>query len=177
MDTLHHLMTGLAAAMSLQNLLFALIGCILGTLIGVLPGIGPAAGTAILIPLTFKLDPTGAIIMLAASTTAPCTAAPSPRCWSTCPARRPPRHLHRRLPDGASRAAPAPALGIAALGSFIGGMVATIVPVVVAPPLAALALIRSAGVLRADAGRACAWSSASPAARCCRPCSWRCSGC
>ena len=66
--------------MSLQNLTFALIGCVLGTLIGVLPGLGPAAGTAILIPLTFKLDPTGALIMLRPSTTAPCTAAPSPRC-------------------------------------------------------------------------------------------------
>ena len=41
MDTLQHLMTGLAAAMSLQNLAFALIGCTLGTLIGVLPGLGP----------------------------------------------------------------------------------------------------------------------------------------
>ena len=74
-------MTGLAAAMSLQNLAFALIGCVLGTLIGVLPGLGPAAGTAILIPLTFKLDPTGAHHhAVARSTTAPCTAAPSPRC-------------------------------------------------------------------------------------------------
>ncbi len=53
MDTFQHLMTGLAAAMSLQNLGFALIGCVLGTLIGVLPGLGPTAGTAILIPLTF----------------------------------------------------------------------------------------------------------------------------
>ena len=66
MDTLQHLMVGLTAALSLQNLTFALIGCVLGTLIGVLPGLGPAAGTAILIPLTFKLDPTGALIMLSA---------------------------------------------------------------------------------------------------------------
>ena len=66
MDTLQYLLTGLAAAMSLQNLGFALIGCVLGTLIGVLPGLGPTAGTAILIPLTFQLDPTGAIIMLSA---------------------------------------------------------------------------------------------------------------
>ena len=53
MDTLQHLMAGLTAALSLQNLAFAFIGCVLGTLIGVLPGLGPAAGTAILIPLTF----------------------------------------------------------------------------------------------------------------------------
>ena len=66
MDTFQHLAAGLAAATSLQNLGFALIGCFLGTLIGVLPGLGPAAGTAILIPLTFALDPIGALIMLSA---------------------------------------------------------------------------------------------------------------
>jgi putative tricarboxylic transport membrane protein len=66
METLDHLLAGFVAAMSVQNLLFALAGCVLGTLVGVLPGVGPAAGTAILIPLTFKLDPAGAIIMLSA---------------------------------------------------------------------------------------------------------------
>src|SRR5262245_28167554 len=66
METAQHLASGLAAAMSLQSLAFAFIGCVLGTLIGVLPGLGPAAGTAILIPLTFKLDPVGALIMLSA---------------------------------------------------------------------------------------------------------------
>jgi len=65
-DTFQHLLAGLTAATSLQNLSFALIGCFLGTLIGVLPGLGPAAGTAILIPLTFTLDPIGALIMLSA---------------------------------------------------------------------------------------------------------------
>jgi putative tricarboxylic transport membrane protein len=65
-DTFQHLLAGLTAATSLQNLGFALIGCFLGTLIGVLPGLGPAAGTAILIPLTFTLDPIGALIMLSA---------------------------------------------------------------------------------------------------------------
>src|ERR1041385_8375364 len=66
MDSLGHLLSGFAAALSWQYLLYALAGCTLGTLIGVLPGLGPAAGTAILIPLTFSLDPTGAIIMLSA---------------------------------------------------------------------------------------------------------------
>src|SRR5262249_58164679 len=66
METCDHLVSGVVAALSLQNLAFALIGCTLGNLIGVLPGLGPAAGTAILIPLTFKLDPTGALIMLSA---------------------------------------------------------------------------------------------------------------
>ncbi|TAJ40207.1 MAG: tripartite tricarboxylate transporter permease, partial [Reyranella sp.] len=66
MESLHHLLAGFAAALSFKYLLFALAGCVLGTLIGVLPGLGPAAGTAILIPLTFNLDATGAIIMLCA---------------------------------------------------------------------------------------------------------------
>src|SRR5262245_66610580 len=66
MEGLAFLWSGFAAALTPANLLFALTGCVLGTLIGVLPGLGPAAGTAILIPLTFALDATGAIIMLAA---------------------------------------------------------------------------------------------------------------
>ncbi len=65
-ETLQYVMAGFATAATPSNLMFAFIGCFLGTLIGVLPGIGPAAGTAILIPLTFQLDATGAIIMLAA---------------------------------------------------------------------------------------------------------------
>src|SRR5512146_3151490 len=66
METLDLLARGFATAAQPMNLLFALIGCLLGTLVGVLPGIGPSAATAILIPVTFVLDPTPAIIMLAA---------------------------------------------------------------------------------------------------------------
>ena len=66
MDLINNLALGFATAASPANLAFCLIGVLLGTLIGVLPGLGPAAGTAILIPLTFSLDPTGAIIMLSA---------------------------------------------------------------------------------------------------------------
>ena len=66
METLNELMGGFAAAMTWQNLLFAFLGCLLGTIIGVLPGIGPVAGVALLIPLTMNLDATGAIIMLCA---------------------------------------------------------------------------------------------------------------
>ena len=140
MDTLQHLMTGLAAAMSWQNLLFALIGCILGTLIGVLPGLGPAAGTAILIPLTFRLDPTGALIMLSAIyygamyggtitsvlINVPGEAASVVTCLDG----------HQMAKQGRGGTA----LGIAAIGSFVGGIVATIALVVVAPPLARVAL-------------------------------------
>src|SRR5256885_8812862 len=140
MEGLQLLLSGFAAALSVQNLLFAFAGCVLGTLIGVLPGVGPAAGTAILIPLTFKLDPTGAIIMLAAIyygamyggtitsvlINVPGEAASVVTCL-----------------DGyqmARQGRAGTALGIAAIGSFIGGMVATIALVLVAPPLAKIAL-------------------------------------
>src|ERR1044071_8788490 len=140
MDTLQHLLMGLAAAMTPTYLLFAFAGCMLGTLIGLLPGLGPAAGTAILIPLTFSLDATGAIIMLCAIyygamyggtitsvlINVPGEAASVITCF-----------------DGyqmAKQGRGGTALGIAAIGSFIGGIVATIALIVVAPPLARLAL-------------------------------------
>jgi TctA family transporter len=65
MDMIDHLATGFAAAASLQNLMFCLIGVLLGTLIGVLPGIGPIPTLAILLPITFGLDPLSALIMMA----------------------------------------------------------------------------------------------------------------
>jgi putative tricarboxylic transport membrane protein len=139
-ETLQYLISGLAAAASVQNLSFALIGCLLGTLIGVLPGLGPTAGTAILIPLTFQLDPIGALIMLSAIyygamyggtitsvlINVPGEAASVITCF-----------------DGyqmAKQGRGGTALGIAAIGSFVGGIAATIALIVVAPPLARLAL-------------------------------------
>ncbi|RJQ48958.1 MAG: tripartite tricarboxylate transporter permease [Desulfobacteraceae bacterium] len=123
-----------------MNLAYAFIGCLLGTLIGVLPGLGPAAGTAILIPITFNLDPVGAIIMLAAIyygamyggtitsvlVNVPGEAASVITCL-----------------DGyqmARQGRAGPALGISAIGSFIGGTLATIALMVVSLPLANLAL-------------------------------------
>ena len=64
--TLESLLGGLNTALQPANLLFAFIGSLVGTAVGALPGIGPIAGIAILLPLTFKLDATGAIIMLSA---------------------------------------------------------------------------------------------------------------
>ncbi len=140
METLNFLMAGFGAALSPMNLLFALIGCVLGTLIGVLPGVGPAAGTAILIPLTFKLDPTGAIIMLCAIyygamyggtitsvlLNVPGEAASVITCIDG--------YQMARQGRGGT------ALGIAAIGSFLGGIAATVALVVVATPLSRLAL-------------------------------------
>ena len=64
MDELNSLFQGFAVALTLQNLLLMLVGILLGVLIGVLPGLGGANGVAILLPLTFSMSPTSAIIML-----------------------------------------------------------------------------------------------------------------
>src|ERR671914_1230732 len=65
MDVLGDLASGFATALTLENLLFAAVGVTLGTIVGVLPGIGPALTVALLLPLTFNFEPTGAFIMFA----------------------------------------------------------------------------------------------------------------
>ncbi len=65
MDTLQSLLTGFSIALTPTNLLFGIIGCVFGTFIGAMPGIGAPTGIAILLPLTFGMNPTAGIIMLA----------------------------------------------------------------------------------------------------------------
>ena len=65
MDSLRLLLDGFGDALTPTNLLLALIGVTLGTAVGVLPGIGPALTVALLLPITFKLEPTGALILFA----------------------------------------------------------------------------------------------------------------
>ena len=64
MDEINSLMHGFSVALTLPNVGFMLVGLLLGVLIGVLPGLGGANGVAILLPLTFSMNPTSAIIML-----------------------------------------------------------------------------------------------------------------
>src|SRR4051812_50172642 len=64
-ELIQHLSLGFSVALTWQNLMYCFIGCFLGTLIGVLPGIGPVATIAMLLPITFNLPPTPALIMLA----------------------------------------------------------------------------------------------------------------
>lgn len=66
MENFNFLLDGLLTALSFQNILATIVGGILGLIIGAMPGIGPVAGVALLLPITFKMDPTTAIIMLAA---------------------------------------------------------------------------------------------------------------
>jgi putative tricarboxylic transport membrane protein len=65
MDVLNDLYNGFHIALILRNIYLCFIGCLWGSVVGVLPGIGPTAGIALLIPVTFGLDPIGGIIMLA----------------------------------------------------------------------------------------------------------------
>jgi putative tricarboxylic transport membrane protein len=65
MDVLHNLAFGFEHALTWQNLLFCAIGCTVGTLVGLLPGLGPLATISILLPLTYSIPTTGALIMLA----------------------------------------------------------------------------------------------------------------
>ena len=138
-DLFGNLAIGLATAVTFQNLLYCFVGVLLGTLIGVLPGIGPVATIAMLLPITYVLPPTAALIMLAGiyygaqyggSTTAILVNLPGEASSVvTCL-------------DGyqmARQGRAGPALAIAAIGSFVAGTVATLVCVLLAAPLAAIA--------------------------------------
>ena len=140
MDVIQHLLGGFSAALSPLNLLMALLGAIFGTFVGVLPGLGPTAAIALLFPLTTVLAPAPAIIMLAGiyygamyggSTTAillniPGEIASVPTCLDGYPL--------------AQQGRGGPALGIAAIGSFVAGTLGVVALTFVAPLLADQAL-------------------------------------
>ena len=64
-DVLEHVINGFGVALQLKNIMFLFIGAILGTVIGMMPGIGASAGIALLLPMTFGMDPIPSLIMLA----------------------------------------------------------------------------------------------------------------
>src|SRR5262245_37873253 len=138
--TLDSLALGFSVAFRPDVLLYAFLGCIVGTLVGMLPGIGPLAGVSILLPVTFGLDATKAIVMLAGiyygsqyggSTTSilmriPGEAASVMTCIDG----------YAMAPKGRAGAA----LAIAAVGSFVAGTFGVLALTLVAPPLASFAL-------------------------------------
>ena len=65
MEVLNNLAFGFSHALTMQNLMFCALGCTVGTLVGLLPGLGPLATISLLLPLTYSIDTTGALIMLA----------------------------------------------------------------------------------------------------------------
>jgi putative tricarboxylic transport membrane protein len=140
MDLLNSVLVGFSVALQPINILFCFIGVLIGTLVGVLPGIGPVAAISLLLPMSFHLDPISGIIMLSGiyygamyggSTTSILVNIPGEAASVvTCI-------------DGyqmARQGRAGPALGISAFGSFIGGTFSVLALMVVAPPLAEMAL-------------------------------------
>jgi putative tricarboxylic transport membrane protein len=132
---------GFTTALTLQNIALCFAGCLIGTLVGILPGVGPVATIAILLPLTFQVDPTGALIMLAGiyygaqyggSTTAILVNIPGEATSVVTTL-----DGHQMARNGRAGIA----LGIAAIGSFFAGTVATMVIAALGVPLTRLALI------------------------------------
>ena len=140
MDTFQLLMGGFGTVLQPTNLLFALLGCVLGTMVGVLPGVGPSAATAILIPVTMAMNPTAAIIMLAAIYYGAMYGGTITSVLLNVPGEAASVVTCLDGYEMAKRGRAGPALAIAAIGSFIGGSVATIGLVLVAMPLTRFAL-------------------------------------
>jgi putative tricarboxylic transport membrane protein len=140
MEVVSSLLQGFAVALTPYNLLWCFVGVLLGTIVGVLPGLGPAATIAMLLPLTFQMNPTSAVIMLAGiyygakyggSTTSillnvPGESASVVTCLDGY-------QMARKGRAGA-------ALGIAAIASFVAGTFGVIGLMLIAPPLARFAL-------------------------------------
>jgi putative tricarboxylic transport membrane protein len=140
LDAYSGLLHGFSLALRPDNILLVFAGCFLGTLVGVIPGIGPVGAISMLLPITFQLEPTGAIIMLAGvyygvmyggSTTSILVNVPGETASIvTCL-------------DGyqmACQGRAGPALGIAAFGSFIAGAIGLICLQLIAVPLSRIAL-------------------------------------
>ncbi|BCH20241.1 tripartite tricarboxylate transporter permease [Mesorhizobium sp. L-8-3] len=140
MATFELLWQGLAVALEPINLLYALIGVTLGTAVGVLPGIGPALTVALLLPVTYKLDPAGSLIMFAGiyyggmyggSTTSILLNTPGESASIVTA-------LEGNKMARAGRGGPA--LATAAIGSFVAGLLATIGLAFLAPWVVGIAL-------------------------------------
>jgi putative tricarboxylic transport membrane protein len=140
MEALTSLIHGLTIACQPINLLYALVGVLLGTAVGVLPGIGPALTVALLLPITFKLDPAGSLIMFAGiyyggmyggSTTSILINTPGESASMVTA-------LEGNKMAKAGRGGPA--LATAAIGSFVAGTLATLGIVFLAPWLVNIAV-------------------------------------
>ena len=140
MNSFVALLHGFSVAVQPTNLMFASIGVLLGTAVGVLPGIGPALTVALLLPVTYKLDPGGSLIMFAGiyyggmyggSTTSILINTPGESASMVTA-------LEGNKMAKAGRGGPA--LATAAIGSFVAGTIATAALALVAPWLVEFAL-------------------------------------
>ncbi|SLM88729.1 Tricarboxylate transport membrane protein TctA [Brachybacterium nesterenkovii] len=124
MDALASLMEGFSHALSLQNLLWVVVGCLLGTAVGVLPGLGSSMAVALLLPVAFALDPTAALIMFSGIYFGGLFGDSTMAILLNTPGQA--SAIASTFEGHAmARAGRAPqALATAAIGAFIGGMVA-----------------------------------------------------
>src|SRR5690348_2670814 len=140
MEAVNGLLTGFGVILTPSNLYLCFLGSLIGTLVGVLPGVGPLAALALLLPVTFTLSPVGGLVMLSSifygamyggSTTAILVNIPGEAASVVTTL-----DGHQMARQGRA----GPALGIAAIGSFIAGTIAVLGLMLVAPALARFAV-------------------------------------
>ena len=140
MDVLDKLLFGFTVALSPANFLYCLIGVFIGTIVGVLPGLGVMNAVAILIPMTFGMNPTTAMIMLAGIYYGAMYGGSTTSILINTPGEAPAIMTTLDGYQMALQGRAGPALGIAAFGSFIAGTFATVMLMVLAKPLVKVAL-------------------------------------
>jgi putative tricarboxylic transport membrane protein len=139
-DVVSNLVFGLGVALTPTNLALCFVGCLLGTLVGVLPGIGPIATIAILLPVTFGLEPVTALIMLAGIYYGAQYGGSTSSILLNIPGESSAVVTALDGHQMARQGRAGVALGIAAIGSFFAGTLATVVIAALAGPLTEVAL-------------------------------------
>lgn len=140
MDTFGFLAQGFAVALQPVNLLYALIGVTLGTAVGVLPGIGPALTVALLLPVTYSLDPGGSLIMFAGIYYGGMYGGSTTSILLNTPGESASIITALEGNKMARSGRGGPALATAAIGSFVAGLIATAALAFVAPEVAKIAI-------------------------------------
>ena len=126
MDLWAQLMQGFGVALSMQNLLWCLVGCMLGTAVGVLPGVGPAVTVALLLPITTKVEASGALIMFAGIYYGAMYGGSTTSILLKTPGESATIVTAMEGNEMARRGRAGPALATAAVGSFVAGTLATL---------------------------------------------------
>jgi putative tricarboxylic transport membrane protein len=126
MDVLAQLLQGFQVALSVQNLMWCLVGCLLGTAVGVLPGVGPAVTVALLLPITTKVDASGALIMFAGIYYGAMYGGSTTSILLNTPGESATIVTAMEGNEMAKRGRAGPALSTSAIGSCIAGTIATI---------------------------------------------------
>ncbi|HEX2554645.1 MAG TPA: tripartite tricarboxylate transporter permease [Microvirga sp.] len=140
-DFVSHLAFGLGVALTPTNVALCFVGCLLGTLVGVLPGVGPIATIAILLPITFGLEPVSALIMLSGIYYGAQYGGSTSSILLNIPGESSAVVTALDGHQMARQGRAGVALGIAAIGSFFAGTVATVVIAALAGPLTEVALV------------------------------------